>query len=70
MLKFHVLISVKNQVYLLACKVWAMRYTVLLWCDILRLFMCWFSQVDRRWVHVSLALLGHSVQLGFGWVRV
>ena len=28
MLKFHVLISVKNQVYLLVCKVWAMRYTV------------------------------------------
>ena len=61
LLKFHVLISVKNHVNLLVCNVWAMGYTVLLWCDILRPFMCWFSQVDRRWGHVSLALSRHSV---------
>ena len=38
----------------------------MLWRDILRPFMCRFSHVDRRCGHVSLSLLGHKVQLGFG----
>ena len=64
MTKFHVLISVKNHVNLLAYSDWAMRCIALLWRDILRPFMCWFSHVDRRWGHMSLSLLGHIMLLG------
>ena len=28
--------------------------------------MCWFLHINRRWGHVSLALLGLNVQLGLG----
>lgn len=31
--------------------------------------MCWFSHVDGKYGHVSLAFVGHSVQLGFGCAR-
>ena len=62
-------INVKNHVDLLASSVWAMRCTALLWPDILRPLMCWFSHVDRRWGHVSLAFWWQRVQWVFGWVR-
>ena len=31
--------------------------------------MWWFSHMDKRWGHVSLAFLGHKVHLGMKWVR-
>ena len=53
----------------LCVRAWTGNLSVFSWHDIQRPFMCWFSHVHRRWGHVSLALLGHRVQLGFGWVR-
>ena len=54
----------KNHVNLLAYSDWAMRCIALLWCDILRPFMCSCSHVDRRWGHMSLSLLRHIMLLG------
>ena len=51
------LVSVKNQVFLLACSVWAMRCTALLCLAILRASRYGCSHVDKRWGHVSLSLL-------------
>jgi hypothetical protein len=65
----HALISVKNRVNLLACNVWTIRCTTLLYMDILRPSRCWLSHVDRRWGHVSLSFLKQSIQLGLGWVK-
>ena len=31
-------------------------------------FMCWHGHVESRCGHVSIVLLGHSVQFGFGCV--
>ena len=50
-----------NHMNLLVCSVWAMGCTTLLWHDIMRPFINWFSHVDRKWGHVFLALLGHRV---------
>ena len=50
---------------LLACSVWVMRCTALLWRAILRPFRYGCSHIDSKWGHVSLSLLWHSVQLGF-----
>ena len=69
LLRLHALVSVKNWVHLLACSVWAMRCTSLLWCAIVRPFMRGFSHVDRICGHVSLSLLWHGVQLGYWYVR-
>ena len=46
LLECPTLISVKIWVNLLACSVWAMRRTTLLWCNILRFLMYWFANVD------------------------
>ena len=60
---------VKNRVCLLACSVWVIRWTTLLCRAILSPFRYGCSHVDRRWGHVSLSFLWHSVQLGFWCVR-
>ena len=46
-----------------------MRCTALLWWAILRPWICWLVQWNRKCGHVSLSLLGRSVQLGFVCVR-
>lgn len=56
--KFHGLISVEDHVTLLACSVRAMRCIILLRHDMMRPFVYSFSHVDRKWSHMSLALLG------------
>ena len=65
LLRCPALVNVKNRVYLLACNVWVMRCTTLLWLVILRPFKYRCPHVDRRWGHVSLSLQWHNVQLGF-----
>jgi hypothetical protein len=42
-------------------------WIALLWCVICSPFMCGFEHVDSRCGHVSMVLLGHSVQFGFGY---
>ena len=46
------------------CTIW---WTTLLWCAIRNPFKCWFVHVERKCGHASMALLGHSVQFGFGY---
>ena len=64
LLRWHVLVNVKNRVFLLACMVWVMRCIALLCLAILSPFKYGCSHVDRKWGHVSLLLRWHSVQLG------
>ena len=63
------LVRVKNRVFLLACRVWAMRWSALLCLAIRRPFKNGCSHVDSRCGHVSLSLVRHSVQLGFWYFR-
>lgn len=65
LLKVAAFASVKNLVNLLGCSAWAMRWTALLCLAILSPLMCWFVNLDGRCGHVSMLLLGHSMQLGF-----
>ena len=39
----------------------------LIWRAICSPFMCGFEHVESRCGHVSMVLLGHSVQFGFGY---
>ena len=63
------LVNVRDRVFLLACKVWVMRWTALLCLAIHRPFKYRWSHVDSRCGHVSLSLVWHSVQLGFRYLR-
>lgn len=56
--KFHALINVEDHVNLLACSVRAMRCVIFLRHDMMRPFAYSFSHANRKWGHVSLALLG------------
>ena len=69
LLRVPALVSVKNFVFLLACSVWVIRWTALLCRAILSPLRYGCSHVDRRWGHVSLSFLWHSVQLGFWYWR-
>ena len=46
------------------CTIW---WTALLWCAMCNPCKCWFEHVESKCGHVSMALLGHSVQFGFGY---
>ena len=52
---------------LLDCSVCTIWWTPLLWRAIRNPFKCWFEHVESKCGHVSMALLGHSVQFGFGY---
>jgi hypothetical protein len=68
LLKVPAFTSLKNLINLLRCNAWGMRWTALLCLAILSPLMCWFVNSDKRCGHVSMLLLGHSMQLGFGCV--
>jgi hypothetical protein len=46
------------------CTIW---WTPLLWRAMRSPCKCWFEHVESKCGHVSMALLGHSVQFGFGY---
>ena len=52
----------------LACRVWTIKRTASVCLAILSPLICWFAHVDKKYDHVSLSLLGHTMQGRGVWV--